>query len=171
MQGGISNAKPVPVYSQAERQVAAQQALGLAARPMLGAPVSLTPNAPYGRGGAHLSIWKPSFVLGTADGGEVGINFWGLHNEGHVNVGFTSTPVKSTLLDCRLLSAGKITLKIYDGAKESLQAQGEQSLRENHFLLLVPGSGPGNTVSVELWPTPVTETMGLLGCGLSEVEQ
>ena len=166
MRDGIAGARPVPVYSAAERQSAAQKVLGLAAPPALGAPVSLTPNAPHA-GDAHLSIWKPSFVLGTASGGEVGVNFWGIHNEGHVNVGFTSAAATSYLLDCRLLSAGVITYKIYDGEHESFRKQGQIPLVDNHLILLVPVSTPGDVISVELWPTPVTEPLGFLGCDLS----
>lgn len=169
MRAGIANAAPVPVYSVPERANAAQQALQLAVPPTLGFPVSLTPNAPYGRGGAHLSFWKPSFVLGTPGGGEAGVNFWGIHNDGHANVGFSSTGATSYLLDCRLLSAGHITYKIYTGEGESLREHGETALNHNHFLLLVPVTTPGEPVSVELWPTPVTEPMGLLGCDLSAV--
>jgi endo-1,4-beta-xylanase len=169
MRDGIVNARPVPVYSVAERANAAQKVLRLAAAPVLGSPISLTPNAPYGRDGAHLSFWKPSFVLGTSGGGEAGVNFWGIHNEGHVNVGFTPTDAASYLLDCRLLSAGIITYKIYAGVSESPRGQGETALNDNHFILLMPVTSPGELMSVELWPTPVTETMGLLGCELSAV--
>jgi acetyl esterase/lipase len=167
MRDGITNAAPVPVYSIAEREAAAARALGLATTPSLGAPVPLTPDAPYGRGGAHLSIWKPSFALGTPGGGEVGINFWGIHNEGHVNVGFIPT-AGSYLLDCRLLSAGRISWKIYRGANETPGEHGEAALRENHLFLQVPAPTPGEAISVELWPTPVTEPLGFLGCDLSE---
>jgi endo-1,4-beta-xylanase len=169
MRDGIPGAGPVAVYTAAERAAAAQEALGLAAPPTLGTPVSLTPDAPYARGGAHLSFWKPSFVMGTAGGGEAGVNFWGIHTEGHVNVGFASKGATEYLLDCRLLSAGKITYKIYSGAGESLQKRGAVALNHNHFLLLVPTPTPDEPVSVELWPTPVTEPMGLLGCDLSAV--
>jgi len=169
MRAGIANSAPVAVYSVAERATAAQQALGLSAPPALGAPVSLTPNTPYGLAGAHLSFWKPSFVLGTPSGGEAGVNFWGIHNEGHVNVGFLPAAAMTYLLDCRLLSAGSITWKIYSGESESLREQGKMALSHNHFLLLVHPAAPGEPVSVELWPTPLTEPMGLLGCDLSAV--
>jgi hypothetical protein len=131
--------------------------------------VSLTPNTPFGPNEAHLSIWKPSFVLGTASGGEAGINFWGIHNEGHVNIGFRPAAATSYLLDCRLLSAGNITYKIYGGADESPRGHGEAALNDNHFILLVPVSAADDLLSVELWPTPVTEPMGLLGCDVSPV--
>jgi acetyl esterase/lipase len=166
MRGGVANAQPVLVYSIAERAKAAQKALGLATPPALGASVSLTPNAPYGPDDAHLSFWKPSFVLGTSSGGEAGFNFWGIHNEGHVNVGFTSTAATSYLLDCRLLSAGHITYKIYRGENGVLREHGEAALNDNHFLLPVAASGPGEPISVEMWPTPVDEMMGFLGCDL-----
>ncbi len=170
MRQGIATARPVAVYSVAERQNAAQRALGLAAPPRLGASVSLTPNAPHGRDDAHLSFWKPSFVLGTSSGGEAGFNFWGIYNEGHVNVGFTSAAATSYLLDCRLLLAGDVTYKIYGGENESLREHGRAALIDNHFMLVVPASNPGDVISVELWPTPVTETMGFLGCDLSPRE-
>ena len=167
MRAGIATARPVPVYSAAERQRAAQRALGLVAPPSLGASVSLAPNTPYGRDGAHLSFWKPSFVIGTASGGEAGINFWGIHNEGHVNVGFTGSAGTSYLLDCRLLSDGDITYKVYGGERESLRTRGQVALMDDHLLLLVAASQPGDVISVELWPTPLTETMGFLGCDVS----
>jgi len=169
MRDGIVTARPVSAYSVAERERAAQQALGLTAPPTLGASISLMPNTPYGRGDAHLSFWKPSFVLGTSSGGEAGVNFWGIHNEGHVNVGFTSAAATSYLLDCRLLSAGDITYKVYDGENEHLRESRQVALIDNHFMLLVPASNAGDVISVELWPTPVTETMGFLGCDLSAV--
>jgi len=168
MQDGISGSRPVPAYTPAERQGAAQRVLRLAAPPVLGDAVALTPNAPYGQGGAHLSVWKPSFVLGMPGGGEIGVNFWGIHNEGHVNVGLTSSGTAS-LLDCRLLSHGDITWKIYIGAGERLRDQGRTALADNHFLLMVPAGSPGDIVSVELWPTPVTEPLGFLGCDLVPV--
>ena len=167
MSDGIASARPVPVYSVAERAHAAQRMLGLAAPPTLGASVSLTPNTPYGAGEAHLSFWKPSFVLGTASGGEAGFNFWGIHNEGHVNVGFTAPARATYLLDCRLLSAGDISYKIYSGATESPRGHGQSALIDDHFMLLVTASGSSELISVELWPTPVNETMGFLGCDLS----
>ena len=168
MQAGIPTARPVPVYTAAERQAAAQRALHLPAPPKLGTPISLTPNAPYGPDGAHLSVWKPSFVVGTASGGEIGVNFWGIHNEGHVNVGFTPSGA-SYLLDCRLLSAREITWKVYSGPNESAREHGQSALSDNHLLLMVPTPQPGELTSVELWPTPLTEPMGLLGCDLSVV--
>jgi len=169
LRGGIAGARPVAVYSAAERARAAQRALGLSAPPVLGASVSLTPNAPFGWNGAHLSIWKPSFVLGTPGGGEAGFNFWGLYNQGHVNVGFTPAGPTSYLLDCRLLSAGDITYKVYVGTGEQFRAQGHVALADDHLMLLVPAADPGEVVSVELWPTPETEPMGFLGCDLSAV--
>ena len=169
MRDGIPSAGYVPEYSVAEREHAAQKALSLGALPLLGPPVTLTPNAPFGSGGAHLSIWKPSFVLGTPGGGEVGVNFWGIHNEGHVNVGFTPTSTTGYLLDCRMLSAGPITYKVYDGVAESFRTQGQARLADGHLLLMVPTGQVGTAVSVELWPTPVTEPMGLLGCDVSMV--
>jgi hypothetical protein len=131
---------------------------------------SLTPNAPYGNGGAHLSFWKPSFVLGTPAGGEAGVNFWNIHNQGHINVGFTAPRMKPTLVDCRLLSTRPITYKVYSGGAAAPGAAGESALDHGHFLLMVAGTGDGGPISVELWPTPDTTAMGFLGCELSTIE-
>jgi acetyl esterase/lipase len=169
MRTGIASARPVPVYSASERANAVQTLLKQATPPVLGAPVSLTPNMASAQNGAHLSFWKPSFVLGTPGGGEAGINFWGVHNEGHVNVGFTANAAKSHVLDCRLLSAGAITYKVYAGAS-SPRDSGVTTLNDNHFMLIVPASSPGASISVELWPTPTAETLGFLGCDLSTIE-
>lgn len=84
-----------------------------------------------------------------------------------MNVGFTAEAATSYLLDCRLLSAGSITYKVYDGTDERLREHGQSALIDDHFMLLVSASKPGDVISVELWPTPVTETMGFLGCDLS----
>jgi hypothetical protein len=143
--------------------------LGLASPPVLGATVTLTPDAPYAWSGAHLSFWKPSFVLGTPAGGEGGVNFWGIHNEGHVNVGFTASGGTRYLLDCRLLTAGKVTYKIYDGAAEQLRDSSQAGVADGHLFLIVGASRAGGAVSVELWPTPVTEPLGFLGCDVSAV--
>ena len=35
--------------------------------------------------------------------------------------------------------------------------------------ILLPATQPGELISVELWPTPVTQTLGFLGCDLSAV--
>jgi hypothetical protein len=165
MRDGIANAKFIPVYSPAERAAQVRKVLNLPSLPALGAPLSLTPNAPYGPDGEHLSFWKTSFVLGTPDGGEAGVNFWGIHNEGHINFGFTARPATSYVLDCRLLSAGRITYKIFSGTGPEPGEQKSAPLKEGHLLVAIPASdGP---VSVELWPTPVTEPMGFLGCELS----
>jgi hypothetical protein len=165
IQTGIPNAKFVPVYSGEERVKALQSGMHLKSLPVLGEPVSLTPNAPYASDGSHLSFWKPSFVIGTPGGGEAGINFWGKFQEGHMNVSFTGG--KSVLLDCRMLSAGSITYKIYeDGA---LGAQGEEPLRNGHFLLAVVRKT--TLASVELWPTPGTQPVGIFGCELSTIEK
>lgn len=169
MRDGFPSGVYVTEYSIGDRERAVQQALSLGAAPVLGPPVTLTPNAPFGSGGAHLSIWKPSFVLGTPEGGEVGVNYWGIHNEGHVNVGFTPTSTMAYLLDCRMLSAGPITYKVYDGAGETFRTRGQVPLAGGHLLLMVPVGQVGTAVSVELWPTPVTEPMGLLGCDVSVV--
>jgi hypothetical protein len=166
IQTGIVNAKFVPIYSNAERANAFQRVARLPSLPVLGAPVSLTPNTPYAPDGSHLSFWQPSFVIGTPDGGEAGINFWGKFQEGHMNVAFTRG--KPALLDCRMLSAGAITYKIY--ASGELNRHGEVPLRDGHLLLPVPAAKDAK-VSVELWPTPGTQPVGIFGCEISTIEK
>jgi hypothetical protein len=167
MQHGMTNARFVEIYSPAQRADALQRAFLLASPPMLGVSVALTPNAPFAPDGSHLSFWKPSFVVGTEAGGEAGINFWGLHQEGHMNVGLTlAGPVA---LDCRLLSVGKIAYKVYAGA--ALRAQAEAALHDGHFLLMLSPSQAGEAISVELWPSPATEPVGIFGCDVSALEQ
>ena len=167
MQHGMANARFVEVYPPAQRADALRRTLLLASPPVLGASVALTPNGPFAPDGSHLSFWKPSFVIGTEAGGEAGINFWGLHQEGHMNVGLT--PAGPVALDCRLLSAGKIAYKIYAG--DALRAQDEAALHDGHFLLMLSPSRPGEPISVELWPVPGTEPLGIFGCDVSAVEQ
>ena len=84
-----------------------------------------------------------------------------------MNVGFRPAATTPYLLDCRPLSAGNITYKIYGGENETLREHGQAALIDNHFMLLVPVSKPGDVISVELWPTPIAETLGFLGCDLS----
>lgn len=164
MQHGLDGARFVPEYSVAERAQAMNAAFG--AGRSFHVTVSLTPNAPYSADGSHLSFWKPSFVIGTADGGEVGINYWGKFQEGHVNVAFT--PVSSAAaLDCRMISAGHIGHKLYAGASSSPEAQGDVALRDGHMLLLLPKLTVGVPVSVELWPVPGTEPVGFFGCDIA----
>jgi hypothetical protein len=163
MTAGIPGAVYVRPDSTVERAIAAQTAMNLAARPLLGTATSLTPDAPYARDGAHLSVWKPSFVLGTPAGGEIGINFWGIHNQGHVNVGFTSRSGGTYLLDCRLIASGSVTYKVYAGSGSDPLAQGEQPLAGGHLFVAVPARA-GVPVSVELWPTPGDAPFGFLGC-------
>ncbi len=170
MRDGIPNAPYIPPYSAGERASAAQRILKSASPPTLGAVVTLTPNEPYAADGSHLSIWKPSFVLGTANGGEVGVNFWGIHDEGHVNVGFRPASGTSTLLDCRLLSTGGIAFRIYNGPSDSPSTKGERALDHGHVLLVVPAPPAGGSVSVELWPAPITATTGFFGCTLSAID-
>lgn len=162
MRDGIPGSAYVARYAPAERARIAGRKLG--------PPVPLTPNAPYGRGGAHLSFWKPSFVLATPEGGEAGVNFWGLYNEGHVNVGFTPTAAGPQLLDCRLLSAGGAAYKVYAGAGADPVEAGDLPLRDGHALLVVQATTPDEPISVELWPSPMTATFGFLGCDLSAIE-
>jgi len=169
MRDGVSGARPVPRYTDAQRAAAAQRVLRLSVSPVLGGTVSLTPDAPFAWDGAHLSFWKPSFVVGTPGGGEGGVNFWGIHEGGHVNVGFPASAGTTTLLDCRLVTPGDVTYKIYDGTAERLRDSSQVTLADGHLLLLVDAARVGGPVSVELWPTPVTETLGFLGCEVSVV--
>ena len=169
LRSGFPDAKPVPAYSAEERAAAFQQLLHLAAPLKLGAVVSVTPNAPFATDGTHLDFWKPSFVLGNERGGEMGVNFWGLHNDGHVNIGFKAGGAKSYALDCRMLSAGPITYKVFTGANTEPNPHGEAALVRNHLLLVVPTPAAGATMLVEMWPTPTTEVVGFLGCDLSPI--
>ncbi len=170
MRGGIAGARAVSVYTMEQRRSIVQQLLGRATPPVLSATVSLTPNAPYADGDARLSFWKPSFVLGTPGGGEAGINFWGVHVEGHVNVAFTPAATKQHVLDCRVLSAGPVTYSVYSGPGAVPKAQGDVALKDNHMIMVVAASAPGVPVSVELWPTPVTEKLGFLGCDIATID-
>jgi hypothetical protein len=164
MQHGLADARFVPEYSVAERAQAMEAAFGTAWP--FSVTASLTPNAPYSAGGSHLSFWKPSFVIGTENGGEAGINYWGKFQEGHVNVAFT--PVSSTVaLDCRMISAGRIGYKLYAGDAQQPEAQGDVALHDGHMLLLLPKLTTGVPVSVELWPTPGTEPVGFFGCDIA----
>lgn len=163
MRTDLPDAVYVDRYTPEARATAAQAALHLAKAPHLGAPVSLMPNRPYADGVA-LNIWKPSFVLGTANDGEAGINFWGLHAEGHINVAFTSARVKPQLLDCRILSAGPVAYKVYGDGKPV--TEGQVPLADHHLLLTVPD----RATLVELWPAPSTEVLGFFGCDVSAME-
>jgi hypothetical protein len=136
---------------------------------VLDVPESLTPNAPYSRSGAHLSFWKPSFVLGTRAGGEAGINFWGIHDQGHVNVGFTARQGEPYLLDCRLLATKPVAYKVYAGQDSAPRTEGEIPLKANHFLLALPATQGDELISVELWPEPMIATMGFLGCEIDTI--
>jgi hypothetical protein len=171
MRDGIAGARYVPAYSVAQRAAALQTALSLSRLPVLGASVSVTPDAPYAGDGTHLSFWKTSFVLGTPAGGEAGVNFWGIHSEGHINVGFKSAGGRATAVDCRLLSDGPITYKIYAGAQGTPAGQGRSVPRDGHFLLIVGGPAGGGEISVEMWPTPRDRPLGFFGCELSVVMQ
>ncbi len=170
MKAGIANAVFVDRYTPEARAAAAQSVLHLAAPPKLGVAISLTPNKPYADEGAALNVWKPSFVLGTEAGGEIGINFWGLHNDGHINLGFTPRSTSARLLDCRLLSAGAITYKVYENAAATPAVEAQASLVDHHLLLTVPAAAVDKPVLVELWPTPATEVVGFFGCDLSEID-
>ena len=95
---------------------------------------------------------------------------WMDHEGYRVGQWLSDHGVAAFVLDCRLLSAGNITHKVFVGAAASPRDQGETSLIDNHLLLVVPVSASGVPISVELWPTPVSQTMGFLGCDLSAIE-
>ncbi len=171
MKAGITDAVFVDRYTpEARAAAAARSVLHLAVPPKLGTAISLTPDQPYAAEGVALNAWKPSFVLGTEAGGEIGLNFWGLHNGGHINLGFTPHSMNARLLDCRLLSAGAITYKVYENASAMPVAEAQASLVDHHLLLSVPVAAVDTPVLVELWPTPPTEVVGFFGCDLSEID-
>jgi hypothetical protein len=169
MRDGIEGAHYVEPYAPRERAAAAAQALSLASPPRLGRAVALTPNAPHAADGSRLHFWKPSFLIGADDGGEAAVNLWGQHVEGHINVGFTPRNAHARLIDCRLQSAGPISYKIFAGEGETPVTNGETPLADGHFFLVVPVAEAATLISVELWPTPLTEPMGFFGCDISEM--
>ena len=169
MQHGLPNARFVPAYSITQRERAAQRATELSSEPVLGAAVSLTPDAPFAPDGSHLSFWKPSFVIGTASGGEAGINFWGKFQDGHMNVALAAS--NSVLLDCRMLSAGSITYKVYAGNSATPREQGVRPLYDGHLLLMVAAPKLADPLSVELWPTPAAQPVGIFGCDISVINR
>jgi len=170
MKAGVADAVFVDRYTPETRAAAAQSVLHLAAPLKLGAAISLTPDNPYADEGVALNVWKPSFVLGTEAGGEIGINFWGLHSDGHINVSFTPHSPHARLLDCRLLSAGAITYKVYENGAGTPAVEAQAVLVDHHLLLTVPAAAVDKPVLVELWPTPATEVVGFFGCDLSEID-
>ncbi len=167
MRTGIPDAAPVARYSPAERATAAQAVLHLSALPSLGAPVSLTPDQPYAADGSALNFWKPSFVLGTADGGEAAVNFWGVHDGGHINVAFTPADTKTRLIDCRFLSDGPITYKIYSGGSDKPSVEQPVTLTAHHLIITIQVAQANRPVLVEFWPTPTTQVVGFFGCDLT----
>ncbi len=168
LRAGVADAAFVEPYTPEGRAAAAQAILHLAQPPHVGGLISLTPDRPYAEDGASLEVWKPSFVLGTKTGGEIGVNFWGQSNGGHVNLAFTPRTQAAHLLDCRLLSAGTITYKIYfDGAaKPAVEAQAP--LVGHHLIVAVPAGAVGRPVLVELWPASPSDVVGIFGCDLGE---
>jgi len=161
----MPGASYVPQLSDAQRLDVLRHLVKSASRAER--PVSLTPNAPYAPDGSHLSFWKPSFVIGTAGGGEAGINYWGKFQEGHMNIALPAGRTAQTFLDCRVLTAGRLEFKVYGGDKGELQDRGEITLQDNHAFLLLPAAA--QPASVELWPAPQTQPLGILGCELSAV--
>lgn len=160
MRDGIADAHDVPAYSAEQRTKVVGKLLHLAKQPNL-QTTSLTPNAPFAANGAHLSFWKTSFVIGTPAGGEAGVNFWGIHNGGHINAGFTASGT-AEVLDCRPL--GRVMQKLYIGAESEPREQAEAALDDGHLLVVLPAIARGTPLSVELWPVPADATMGFLGC-------
>jgi acetyl esterase/lipase len=169
MRRGIPGAQPIALYSDAQLAAAAQAMLQQSSAPTLAKSAALTPDLPFAAGGAHLSFWKPSFIVGSAHGGEAGINFWNLYLGGHVNVGFVASGSAATLLDCRVLSTAKIGYRIYAGDSATLASRGQLALANGHLLLLLPGRVPDGEVSVELWPSPPHARVGFFGCDLWRV--
>jgi hypothetical protein len=169
MREAMPGADYVARYAPAERAAAAEHALALPQRPRLGRPVSLTPNAPRAPDGSRLHFWKPSFLIGADNGGEAAVNLWGMHVEGHINVGYTPRTENARLIDCRLQSAGPITYKVFAGAGETFVSTGQIALAEGHFFLVVPVQAADTLISVELWPTLLAEPMGFFGCDISEL--
>jgi len=167
LRSAFPNAPVVPPYSPAERAAAFQQLMHAAIPVKLGPPVSVNPNAPLAQEGTHLDFWKTSFVLGTPSGGEAGVNFWGMHNGGHINIGFQAGTATSYALDCRLLSTDAINYKVFTRRGADPNTNGEFLLVNNHLLLVVPTPETGAAVLVELWPTTDSAPMGFLGCELS----
>ena len=170
MRTGIPDAAYVERYSPNDRAAAAQAVLHLSAPPHLGASVLLAPDQPYAPDGSALNIWKPSFVLGTRDGGEAGVNFWGVHDEGHINVAFTPADTKTRLIDCRFLSEGPITYKVYSGGGDKPSVEQPVALVAHHLLIAVPVEQANRPILVEFWPTPTTQVVGFFGCDLASMD-
>ena len=160
----------VPRYTPAERAAAVRRTLPLPSPPSLGPPVALTPSSSYAKDGSHLSFWKPSFVIGTPQGGEAAVNLWGLYSQGHVDLAFAPR-ARSYLLDCRLLSRGPIVYKVYAGPGGVPSAHGEASLNEGHLLLEIGVPDAGGPVSAEIWPSSDTAALGFLGCDLGTMDR
>ncbi len=166
MRAAFPDAQPPAAYSEEQISQTLQQLSKRSSPLRLGTAVTLTPNQPAASDGAHLSFWKPSFVIGTAGSGEAGFNFWNIFIGGHVNVAFVSVPKTSTLLDCRVESTGTVDFKIYAGDPGELASQGRTKLSGGHVLLLAPHFSRAGPVSVELWPNPENAPMGFFGCTL-----
>jgi acetyl esterase/lipase len=169
MRRGFPGTQSPAVKSEAQLAAAAQALLALPSPPTLVRMAALTPNVPFAAGGAHLSFWKPSFIVGDAGGGEAGVNFWNLYNHGHINVGFVANGT-ATLMDCRLISRGNIRYRIYAGDPATLGAHGQLPLASGHLLLRLAASVSAGEVSVELWPAPPRTPVGFFGCDLWRVE-
>jgi hypothetical protein len=165
----FKDAKPVPVYSVAEGAAALRDLMHLQREPRLGGSVSVPPNAPYAADGTRLYFWKPSFVIGNSSEGEAGVNFWGLHNDGHINIGFIAGAPQSYALDCRMVANSAITHKFFGDSGDTPISQGETMLDNNHLMLVVPAIRVGASILVEMWPSPTTALVGFFGCDLSPI--
>ncbi len=166
MRAAFPQEAPIAAFNAPEIATILQKLLAPDTAPTVGDPQVVSPNTPQSAADAHLSFWKPAFLLGTPGGGEAGFNFWNLYNEGHVNVGFTPQADVSVLLDCTLYSSGNVAYKIYSGDTGALTAQGTLKIAKGHALLLLPARMRTEPVSVELWPNPAHALLGFFGCAL-----
>lgn len=157
----------VKSYTPSERARAAHAVLRLETPARLAAPVSLTPNQSYAADGSALNIWKPSFVVGTTDGGEVGLNFWDQPTDGHVNVALTPGRGDTRLLDCRFLTRSQIRFKVYSGTGSTPLIEQAVWPSDHHVFVAVPASGGDQPVLVEFWPSPPTAVVAFFGCDIS----
>jgi hypothetical protein len=165
MRSDIPDAQYIPRYTIVQKTAAARQAINLSSAYKLRPAIFVTPNQPYASN-IRLEIWHPSFVLGTADGGEAGVNFWGQHNKGHINIGLNSPSYDVRLLDCRILSPEPVHYKLYTN-KDTPDTEGDVTLADGHLFLLLPAIAQNQPGLIELWPQSETAVMGFFGCDLS----
>ncbi len=160
MHDGIPGAAYIPRYSDAERQQVSGQKLS--------ATITLTPDSPYAADGTHFEVWKPSFVVGTADGGEIGVNFWNIHNEGHIDISLPPAESGDRLADCRVVTTGRIRYAIYIAKGDRPAIEEELTPYDGHVLIHIPTIADATDL-VELWPSPEDAPTGYLGCDISVV--